>query len=264
MTFLIQSCSKIDTAYNYAPGYSTDFLDRYFDFTSERYDKVKEALEKDFKNNKAAFKSALKKRLASLSELNDKKEISEQKVEEFISDYRSLQAEVVDRFKPSLKEIIMNMTKDELKHLKKETEDKHRENFETLENKDSFLKKELKRFKKNMSSIFDSVTDEQEQIYTGFVEQNFPYYKAQLEFRKSYLVKLESLFDNKEQMLDAAIKYYSGDDSVKPKEFLEKHKIFMKNMNILIQKIWKSLTDKQREEYKKTLVELNEEIDELK
>jgi hypothetical protein len=257
-------CSKIDTAYNFAPRYSANFLDKYFDFTSERYDKVKDAIEKDFKENKAAFKTELKKRIATLQELNGQKELTNEKINAFVSDYKSLQAEVVQKFKPSISEVILNMTKDELKHLKAEVEENHRDNFVALNNKEKFLTKQLTSFKKNMTIIFDSVTDEQEKIYSTFIEQNYPYYKAQLEFRKSFLIKLDSLFDNKPLMLETALKYYSGDDSVKPKDLLEKQAVFMKNFNILIQKLWLSLTDRQREEYKKTLVDLNNEIDELK
>ena len=261
---LVTGCAKLETAYNFAPRLSANFLDKYFDFSSERYDKVKEALEKDFKDNKDLFKVSLAKRLDTLQELSGKKELSTEKVDELMKDYRTLQTEVVERFKPSLNEIITKMTADELKHIKKESEETFDKNFENLSDKDKFIKKQLKSFEKNMDWLFDSVTDEQIKIYTEFLEQNFGYYKDQLEFRKSYLAKLESLFDKKDQMMEAAVKYYSGDDSVKPKEFLVKHNVFLKNLNILFQKLWVSLTDKQREEYKKTLAELRKEIDELK
>lgn len=257
-------CSKLETAYNFAPRLSTNFLDRYFDFSSERYDKVKDAIEKDFKDNKVLFKESLLKRLIALEGLNGKKELATEKVDELMKDYRVLQAEVVERFKPSLRELIVNMTQEELKHIKKESEENYEKNFETLNNKEKFIKKQLKSFEKNMEAIVDDVTDEQTKLYSEFVEQNYSYYKDQLEFRKGYLAKLEALFDKKDQMFDAAVKYYSGDDSVKSKEFLTKHSIFLKNLNIFFQKLWASLNDKQKEEFKKTLVELKKEIEELK
>jgi hypothetical protein len=258
------SCTKLETAYNFAPRLSTNFLDKYFDFSSDRYDKVKAAIEKDFKDNKALFKESLVKRLTALQELNGKKELTAEKVDEIMKDYRVLQAEVVEKFKPSLRELIINMTQEELRHIKKESEEQYEKNFETLNDKEKLIKKQMKTFERNMESIFDDVTAEQEKLFSDFVEQNYSFYKAQLEFRKSYLTKLESLFNKKEEMFDAAVKYYSGDNSVKSKEFLTKHLEFQKNLNVFFQKLWISLNDKQREEFRKTLVELKKEIEDLK
>ncbi len=257
-------CTKLETAYSFAPRFSTNFLDKYFDFSSDRYDKVKDAIEKDFKDNKSVFKESLLKRLTALQELNGKKELSAEKVQELIRDYRLLQTEVVEKFKPSLREIIINMTQEELKHIKKESEEQYEKNFETLNDKEKLVKKHLKSFEKNMEAIVDDVTDEQEKLYSEFIEQNYPYHKAQLEFRKSYLTKLESLFDKKEEMFDAAVKYYIGEYYIKSKEFLTKHTEFQKNLTVFFQKLWLSLNDKQREEFKKTLVELKKEIEDLK
>jgi len=257
-------CTKLETAYNFAPRLSTNFLDKYFDFSSERYDKVKAAIEKDFKDNKALFKTSLVKRLTALQELNGKKELSTEDVDKIMTDYRLLQAEIVEKFKPSLRELIINMSQEELQHIKKESEEQYEKNFETLSDKEKLIKKQMKNFERNMEAILDDVTGEQEKLFSDFVVQNFGFYKAQLEFRKSYLTKLESLFSKKEEMFDAAVKYYSGDNSVKPKEFLTKHLEFQKNLNVFFQKLWLSLNDKQKEEFKKTLVELKKEIEDLK
>jgi hypothetical protein len=210
------------------------------------------------------FKESLLKRLTALQELNGKKELSPEKVDEIMKDYRVLQAEVVQKFKPSLRELIINMTETELQHIKKESEDQYAENFKTLNDKDKLIKKHLKNFEKNMDAIVGDATDDQIKLFSAFVEENYPYYKAQLEFRKAYLAKLEALFGKKEEMFDAAVKYYSGDDSVKSKEFLTKHTEFQKNLNVFFQKLWLSLNDKQKEEYTKTLVELKKEIEDLK
>lgn len=258
------SCTKLETAYNLAPRLSANFLDRYFDFSSDRYDKVKATIEKDFKDNKVLFKESLLKRLAVLQELNGKKELSAEKVDEIMGDYRVLQAEVVERFKPSLRELIINMTQEELQHIKKESEEQYEKGFETLKDKDKLIKKHFKSFERNMETFVGDVTDEQEKLFAAFVEQNYPYYQAQLEFRKSFLTKLETLFGKKEEMFDAAIKYYSGDSSVKSKEFLTKHIEFQKNLNAFFRKLWLSLNGEQKEEFRKTLVELKKEIEALK
>jgi hypothetical protein len=262
--FIFFGCSKLETAYSFAPRFSTNFLDKYFDFSSERYDKVKAALEADFKDNKILLKESLLKRLDTLIALQDQKEISQEKMNEIITDFRKLQPEIVEKFKPSLNEIILNMTRDELKNIKEEMEERFAKNTESLNDIEKLKKRQMKNFDKNMDTVFDDVTEEQNKMYSEFIEQNQSLYKEQLAFRISYFSLLESLFDKKPEMLAAAYKYYSGDESIKSKDLQEKQKVFLKNLSILFQKIWSSLTDKQRQEFKKTLSELKTEISELK
>ena len=199
-----------------------------------------------------------------MQEQAEKKDLSKEKTNSFIADYRSLQAELVNTLKPSIGEVILNMNSSELKHLKEEVEKNHKKYSTTLSDHEKFTKKQMDSFKKNMEMFFGEVSDDQKKLYAEFIEQNYSYYFENLEFRKSYMVRLESLFEKKVELLEATVKYYSGDDSVKNKEFLEKQRSFLNNLNLLVQKIWLSLSETQHAEFKKSLAELKSDIEKLK
>lgn len=251
-------------AYEWGPYLTANFLDKYFDFSSARYDKVKATIATDFEKNKPLVKKNFTQALDLLSAMSDKKELSEAEIDSLIQNLRNIQAETVSQFKPSISEVVINMTKDELVSLKEGVAENHQKFLKTLDKKDEYKKKQLKSFHKNMEFVFDTVSDEQEKMYSEFIDQNYDYYKAHFEFRKGEMARLESLFANKEAMLAEALKYYSNEDSIKNKEFLEKQNAFFKNVNTFVKRIWSTLSEKQRAEFRKTLSELKTEITKIK
>ncbi|MGZ3690785.1 MAG: DUF6279 family lipoprotein [Pseudobdellovibrio sp.] len=261
---LTAGCSKLETAYDFAPRMSAKYLDGYFDFSSERFDQVKTALEIDFKKNKNVLKTEVLKKLDQALALADKKEVTEEQLaSEFLS-YRKLQVDIVEAFRPSISEVILNLKPEEIENFKNEYEKNRKKFEERFKDKEKFKEKMLEGFEKNMKTFFDDVTDEQKKLYSDFVTQNYDFYREQADFRFSTIENLLTIADKKSQMLEKALKFYGGDDSLKSPEFKLKQEQYFKKMYQVTQKIWATLTDKQRAEFKKTLNELRSEISELK
>lgn len=256
-------CSRIDVAYDLAPRLVANNLDDNFDFTSERYNQVKQIIASDFKNNKGLLKSEVIARVDELLAVADEKKLTEAQVELFFQNIRKMQAKVIYSFEPSFKEVVLKMTQEELENVKKETVERHKKAAERLEDKAKFKEKSFAGFERNMETLFDDVTDEQKKIYSDFVDRNYDYFKVQLEHRKSYLRRFEEIFADKVKLTDLVMKYYSADDSIKTAEQLKIQNAFTKDMFTTTVKIWSTLTDDQRKEYKKSLSEIKKDIQAL-
>ena len=260
----VLGCTRINVAYDLAPRLVANNLDDNFDFTSERYDQVKQIIASDFKNNKGLLKSEVLSRVDELLAVADEKNLTEAQVEMFFQNIRKMQGKVIQSFAPSFNEVVTKMTKEELENVKKETTERHKKAAERLEDKAKFKEKSFAGFEKNMETLFDEVTDEQKKIYSDFIDRNYEYFRLQLEHRKSYLKRFEESFADKVKLTDLVMKYYSADDSIKTAEQLKVQQVFTKDMFATTTKIWTTLTADQRIEYKKSLSEIRKDIEALK
>lgn len=260
----VLGCSRINVAYDFAPRLVANSLDDNFDFTSERYEQVKQMIASDFKNNKGLLKSEVLARVDELLAVADEKSLTEAKVEIFFQSIKKMQAKVIQSFAPSFNEIVVKMTKEELENVKKETSERHKKAAERLEDKAKFKEKSFAGFERNMETLFDEVTDEQKKLYLDFVDRNYDYFKLQLEHRKSYLKRFEETFEDKAKLTDLVMKYYSGDDSIKTPEQLKVQQSFTKDMFTTTSKLWSMLSAEQKIEYKKSLNEIKKDIEALK
>jgi hypothetical protein len=260
----VLGCSRINVAYDLAPRLVANGLDDNFDFTSERYDQVKQIVASDFQNNKGLLKSEVLARVDELLAVADEKNLTEVQVEQFFQNIRKMQAKVIKSFAPSFNEVVVKMTTEELENVKKETTERHKKAAERLENKEKFKEKSYSGFERNMETLFDDVTEEQKKIYTDFVDRNYDYFKLQLEHRKSYLKRFEENFSDKVKLADLVMKYYSADDSIKTEEQLKAQQAFTKDMFATTTKLWSTLTAEQKIEYKKSLNEIKKDIEALK
>lgn len=257
-------CSKVDVVFDYAPTVTTRFLDRYFDFSSERYDKVHAKLTEDFNANKTFIKAELIKRIDGASAFTESKELPSEKIEQEFLQYRQLQTQLTDKFKASISEIILNLTPTEIEHFKKEYTENRKKFNERFDNKEKFIKKMQSGFEKNMEFLFDDVTDEQIKIYTDFANENYAFYKEQAEFRFNTVESFIQIVEQKNSLLEKSIKFYSGDDSIKPVELKQKQEAYFKKMYQVTSQIWISLSSEQKKEFSKTLAELKSDLQELK
>lgn len=262
--FGLLGCSRIDVAYDLAPRLVANNLDDNFDFTSERYNQVKQMIASDFKNNKGLLKTEVIARIDELLTVADEKNLTELQAEQFFQNIRKMQSKIIQSFAPSFNEIVTKMTKEELENVKKETAERHKKAAERLEDKAKFKEKSFAGFERNMETLFDDVTDEQRKIYSDFVDRNYDYFKVQLEHRKSYLKRFEETFEDKVRLTDLVMKYYSADDSIKTPEQLKAQQSFTKDMFTTTTKIWATLSAEQRIEYKKSLNEIKKDIEDLK
>lgn len=263
LVFGVLGCSRIDVAYDLAPRLVANNLDDNFDFSSERYNQVKQIIASDFKNNKGFLRTEVLARIDELLAVADEKNLTEAQVEQFFQNIRKMQGRVIQSFAPSFNEIVVKMTKEELENVKKETTERHKKAAERLEDKAKFKEKSFTGFERNMETLFDEVTDEQKKIYLDFVDRNYDYFKLQLEHRKSYLKRFEETFEDKAKLIELVMKYYSADDSIKTPEQLKVQQSFTKDMFATTTKLWTTLNAEQKTEYKKSLNEIKKDIEVL-
>lgn len=258
------ACNKLELAMDFAPRLIANNLDDTFDFTSERYSRIKNSIEKDIQQNKNVAVDEVIKSLDQLLLMADKNKVTKADFENNIADLKVLQKRAVGLFSRSIEEVVNSLTKKEFDHMKEVSAERFAKSDERLLDPKKFKKHAVDRFENNMELFFDDVTDEQIKMYETFIDNNYEFYKLQIDFRKESIKKFELLLDNKEQLLDYTLKYYSGDDSVKPEIYVKKQKQFFDNANQLQVDIWNSTSADQKKEFKKTLIELKTEIQSLK
>lgn len=259
----LNSCSKVNVAYDLAPRLVTNNLDENFDFSGERYEKIKTIITEDFKTNKGLLKNEILARIDEMSQVADQTQLRPEQVENFVKNIRSTQQKIIKAFQPSFSEVVQKMTDEELKYLVKETNERHEKAAEKLKNKNEFIEKAYSRFENNMESLFDEVTPEQKKIYISLVERNWDYFHLQLEHRRNYLNKFQELFADKDKLLDLVYKYYAGDDSIKSEKLMAAQEKFFKEMYAATLQLWAGLSAEQRQEYKKSLTEIRADIEKL-
>lgn len=260
---LMCSCSKINTAYDWAPRLAANYLDDNFDFSSERYDQVKAVITSDLKTNKALVKTEVLQHIDTVIAAADKKELTVEELQKLIDQLKKTQAKAVEAIKPTISEVVLNMTPDELAYLKKKTLKRWALFEESLAESDKYKKKSLEKFEDNMKMFFDDVTDEQKKIYSEFIDQNKAFVQFQLKQRQAFFQKFEAKFNQRAEALDLTLKTYANDDSIKTAEQKEAEKAALARVIEVTRKIGASLSLEQRQYFKKTLQEYRAEIEKL-
>lgn len=257
------ACSKINVAYDWAPRFAANYLDDNFDFTSERYDQVKSVITGDLKTNKAFIKTEVLQHLDTVLAATDQKDLTIEQLEKFAEQLKKTQLKAIEAIKPTISEVVLNMSREELAYLKKKTTKRWTLFEENLAESDKYKKKSLEKFEENMKTLFDLVTDEQKKIYSEFIDQNIIFVKFQLTQRQNFFQKFESSFDKKAELLDLTLKTYANDDSIKTAEQKTAEKSALKRALEVSQKVWASLSLEQRQYFKKTVQEYRTEIQKL-
>ena len=260
---LMCACSKINVAYDWAPRFAANYLDENLDFTAERFDQVKSVITSDLKTNKAFIKTELLQQLDTVLAAADQKELSTEQLEKFAEQLKKTQLKAIEAIKPTISEVVMNMSREELVYLKKKTIKRWTLFEENLADSDKYKKKSLEKFEENMKTLFDEVTDEQKKIYSEFVDQNRAFVKFQLTQRQNFFHRFEASFDKKPELLELTLKTYANDDSIKSAEQKTAEKAALKRLFEVTQKVWASLSLEQRQYFKKTVQEYRNEIQKL-
>ena len=264
LVILFSSCSKLDLAYDFAPKFVTDSLEENFNFSSERYNQVKDVLAVDFKINKQIIKTEVLLQIEKLLVLAEAPELSEKQLKDFIIEAKTAQKKLAELFRPTFEVVINDLNVKEFSNMKEKSNERFIKIEERLADQKKYKEKALESFEDNMENFFDSVSDEQKKIYEDFIDVNFDYYRDQLEFRKSTLLKFESLLEKKTDFLNYAYKFYTADDSIKTPQFLKKQEAYLNNTYVVVGKLWKSLSAEQRKEFKTMLSDLKNDISSLK
>lgn len=253
----------MDLAYSFAPRLLSNQLEDVFDLSSSRYHKIKDSIEKNLRKNKEQIKTESIGLIDSVLTKAGQKALSTDEIKKIFLSGKSLQSKFVGLMKSSFEEVLAAMTREELHNMKEYSQDKFKKTEERLADPEKFKKEALKSFEKNMETFFDSVTDGQRQMYSDFVLQNQDFYKMQFESRRAFVSKFESIFDNKPELLNYVLKYYSGDDSTKTSDYIKKQSQFFDKMYVAAGAIWQSLSDRQHENLKKNLTKMKSDISQL-
>lgn len=263
LPLFLTGCSRMDIAYSFAPRFAANQLEDAFDLSSSRYHKIKDSIEKDLKANKSEIKTGLVGIIDSLAKVADNKNLSPDEIKGFFSTGKDLQVRFVALLKPSFEEVLGSMSRNELENLKTYSDEKFKKSEEKLGDVEKFKKVSLEQFEKHMDTFFDTVTDEQRRLYSGFLTENFEYYKYQLGVRRNFVARFDSLFETKPELIDYVLKYYSGDSTAKSDEYRKKQEVYFQNVSNVAGSIWQSLTDRQRTEFKKTLANMRSDLSSL-
>lgn len=263
ITFILGSffsCSRLDIAFDFAPRLIANNLDDSFGLSSERYKKIKEIIKQDLNKNKKELITDIINKIDEVITLSENKEMSLADIKKTTDSIRALQKKFIYAFQASFSEVLLSTSQKEYEHLKEFSEEKFKKADERLLDKEKYFEHANESFEKTMDILFDSTNKEQTALYKQFVEDNYDYFKYQIEVRKNFLNKYASLIDKKEELLTYTMKYYSGDDSVKSAEYIKKQEIFFANMAQLELDVWNKSTDKQKLQFRKNLTEIKEEL----
>ncbi|MEQ1723380.1 MAG: hypothetical protein ABL930_09410, partial [Pseudobdellovibrio sp.] len=192
--------------------------------------------------------------------LSEKPSPTKADFENIFNNLRALQKKAVAFFKPSISVVVNSLSKKEFEHMKELTEERFKKGDERLLDTEKFKAHAFENFEKNMGILFDDTSDQQKKIYLSFIDANYDFYKLQIDARKDFMKKFELLLDNKPELLDFTLKYYAGEDSTKTPDYIKKQNQFFDNAYQLQLDIWNANNEKQKNEFRKTLNEIKQEL----
>ena len=256
------SCSRVELIYKFAPKVIADKADDAFDFTSERYDKVRHQIESDLKKNKKVIVQNINELLDVLNSLSKKETLTSKDFQDLFLIIREKQKTLIYLFKPSFEEVILNTSQAEIKNINLFSEKKFEENDQFLNEKKPFVKKRVESFVKLMDYFFDAATPEQKKIYGTFIEKNWSYFQSQSTARKEFMTRLSWPILNREDLKDYVLKYYSSDPSTRSPKHADELLVFEKNLIEFQSALWLTISREQKNYFQAKLKTLK--IDLLK
>lgn len=255
----VVACTKVELGYRLAPRTMMGRLDNSFSFESERFDQIKSVLDKDFAQNKPAVAKKTLHLIDELFKFSDRKEISPQEAQSFLVTLQNSRIDLVNLFKPSFSEVIGRLSPVEIKNLVDYSNEKISEQETLMTKREKFVDKQLNSFEKVMDFLFDAATNQQEKIYETFVAENQDFYRMQLQGRRNFVNKF-STTQQKSELVEFALAYYSGLAATRTAEHNRIYQKTEANLTTTIAKIWETLTDKQRKNFKENLLDLRAEV----
>ena len=261
--FLVAACTKLELGYRLAPRSMMSKLDDSFDFSSDRFKQIKSKLDDDFKINRIQVAQLVTKHVDYILVLAEKKEVGAPDLKLLMNSVQKTRGELVNLFRPTFGLVITNLNGDEIKSLDEFSKKKFKEQDKKLSEKEDYIEKQLDTFEKVMDFLFDSSSKEQVLVYQHFVEENYDYYVQQAEQRKIFAKRFESLIGNRAQLLDYVLNYYAGDPSSRAEAHQKRVVEMSEKFNTLLERVWVTLTPKQKTKLKENMLDLKEELNSL-
>lgn len=259
----LSSCSRLDLVISYAPRYITNEMDDALDLNSERYNKIKKALENDIDKNKKELMYEVIVKLEYLQMITDKKDLSIDELKYAFDGFKALQKKTIYLFKPTFSEVIMSISKDEAEHLYSYAEDKFKKTDYRMADRQKYYKHYFKNYEHYMDIFFNSNNKEQDNLFRDFLNDNYDYYIYQNEMRKMFLKHFEIIFDKKPDLLDFTMQYYAGEKDIRTGDYIKKQEIFNYNLLLLCRDLWKEATVRQKIYFRQKLTDIKKELRKL-
>lgn len=257
---VLSSCSRLDLAVSFAPRYISNELDDALDLDSDRYKRIKNAIASDLEKNKLPLFTEIISQIDHLLILTEKKEISADEISFIFLELKSLQKKAVYSFKPSFSEVILPITKSEIKNLAQYMTNKVSKADEVMADRSKFYRHYFKSYDHYVDQLFDSSSKEQDRLFREFLDANMSYYKSRNQSRLSMLKQFDTLFSQKEELLDFNLKFYAGESTTKSEDFVKKQDAFNRSTQAFVARFWNGASMSQRNHFRKYLQEIKEEL----
>ena len=192
-----------------------------------------------------------------------KNEVVESDFKALLSSIQSSRVLLVQMFKNSFETVIKDLTLREIENMDGFSNKKFKEQDKKMSEKNNYLEKQMNSFEKVMDFLFDSVNKDQLTIYEQFITEHFGFFKEQLDYRKAFIQKFESLTNSRPELLTYVMNYYAGDSSVHTIDQQKKSDDFSRDLYKMILKVWNASTAKQKEKLKENMTDLRAELTDM-
>ena len=259
----LTSCSRMDVAVSLAPRFIANEVDEALDLESDRYKKIKASIAADIGRNKDPLFEEIIIRIDQLLLLTEKKELTTEDLRLLFVDFKELQKRTVYAFKTSFSEVILPITRSEVKALNTYLKKKSEKQSEIFSDKNKYLRHFFKGFDHYVEIFFDSGSREQEALFREFLDANLDYFKMRSQSRFTGNRQFETLFERKADLLDYNLKFYAGDAATKSEEFIKRQDSYNESMLAFAGRFWGLTSLGQKNYFRKYLTNLKEELKKL-
>lgn len=259
----LTSCSRMDVAVSLAPRFIANEIDEALDLDSDRYKKIKTTIAADIDRNKDPLFTEVNIMIDQLLVLTEKKELSSDELKFIFREFKELQKRTVYAFKASFSEVLLPITRPEVKALNIYLKEKSEKQNETFSDRNKYLRHFFKSYDHYVDLLFDSGSREQEALYREFLNANLDYFKMRNHSRFAGNRQFETLFERKADLLDYNLKFYAGEATTKSEEFIKRQDNYNESMLVFASRFWGLTSLGQKNYFRKYLTNLKEDLKKL-
>lgn len=250
-------------AVSLAPRFIANEIDEALDLDSDRYKKIKTTIAVDIDRNKNPLFTEIINTIDHLLVLTEKKELSNEDLRFIFHEFKELQKRSVYAFKPSFSEVILPITRAEVKALNSYLKEKSEKQNETFSDRNKYLRHFFKSFDHYVELLFDSGSREQEALFREFLDTNLDYFKMRNQSRFTGNRQFETLFEKKAELLDYNLRFYAGEATTKSEEFNKRQDSYNESMLVFAGRFWGLTSLGQKNYFRKYLTNLKDEFKKL-
>lgn len=250
-------------AVSLAPRFIANEIDDALDLDSDRYKNIKNTIAADIERNKNPLFTEIINNIDQVLVLSEKKDLSIEDLQFIFHEFKNLQKRTVYAFKPSFSEVVLPLTRNEVKALNSYIKEKNEKQNETFSDRNKYLRHFFKSYDHYVEMLFDSGSREQEVLFREFLDANLDYFKMRGQSRFAGNRQFETLFEKKTELLDYNLKFYAGEATTKSEEFIKRQDAYNDSMLLFASRFWALSSLGQKNHFRKYLTNLKEELKKL-